>query len=129
MTLSLLALAMFCVGLLGLNGLKQSNARMDELYNNQFQSAALVNKIAALRRDNIRALDLALMNGDAQLIAEYRSIQERNTKIIDELWSKYKALPAGAEEAELADDFNKKGDAYRTVRDSRRREARVRRAR
>jgi methyl-accepting chemotaxis protein len=118
MTMSVLALAMFCVGLLGLNGLKQSNGRMDELYNNQFQSAAYVNKIAALRRDNIRALDLALMNGDPQLVAEYRSIQERNSKIIDELWSKYKALPSGAEETELADEFAKRGDEYRALRDT-----------
>ncbi|MFC4309015.1 methyl-accepting chemotaxis protein [Steroidobacter flavus] len=118
MTLSLLALAMFCVGLLGLNGLKQSNMRMDELYSNQFQSAALVNKIAALRRDNIRALDLALMNGNAQLIADYRSVQERNSKIIDELWEKYKALPSEQEETSLADDFHQKGEEYRAVRDA-----------
>ncbi len=117
MTMSVLALAMLCVGLLGLNGLKQANGRMDELYSNQFQSAAMVNRIAALRRDNIRALDLALMNGDAQLIADYRGIQERNSKIIDELWAKYKALPSDAEETALADDFHDKGEAYRVVRD------------
>jgi len=118
LTLSFLALAMVCVGLLGLSSLKQSNGRMDELYQNQFQSAALVNKIAALRRDNIRALDVALMNGDPQMIAEYRSIHERNTKLIDEMWTKYTALPAGKEEAELADDFNKKSEEYRHVRDA-----------
>lgn len=118
MTLSLLALAMLCVGLLGLNALKQSNGRIDQLYGNQFQSAALVNKIAALRRDSIRALDVALMSGDAQVFAEYRSTQARNAKIIDDLWSKYKALPAGAEETRLADDFHTKGDEYRAVRDS-----------
>lgn len=118
MTLSLLALAMLCVGLLGLNALKQSNGRIDQLYGNQFQSAALVNKIAALRRDSIRALDVALMSGDAQMIAEYRSIQARNSKIIDDLWSKYKALPAGAEETKLADDFHTEGDEYRAARDS-----------
>ncbi|WP_129775511.1 methyl-accepting chemotaxis protein [Peristeroidobacter soli] len=118
MTLSLLALAMFCVGLLGLNGLKQSNARLNELYGNQFQSAALVNKIAALRRDSVRALDIALMNGDTQLIGEYHSIQQRDSKLIDELWAKYTALPAGKEEKGLADDFHQKGEVYRAVRDS-----------
>jgi methyl-accepting chemotaxis protein len=118
MTLSLLALAMLCVGLLGLNALKQSNGRIDQLYGNQFQSATMVNKIAALRRDNIRALDAALMSGDAAMIAEYRSIQERNTKIIDELWSKYQALSAGAEEVKLADEFHDKGEEYRAARDS-----------
>ncbi|HEY5760768.1 MAG TPA: methyl-accepting chemotaxis protein [Steroidobacter sp.] len=118
MTLSFLALAMLCVGLLGLHGLKQADGRMGELYDNRFQSAKLVNKIAALRRDNIRALDVALMNGDAQLLADYRNTHERNTKLIDELWAKYQALPTGEGEAELADDFHKKGEDYRVVRDS-----------
>ena len=117
MTLALLALAMFCVGLLGLNALKQSDGRMDEMYGNQFQSAALVNKIAALRRDNVRALDLAMMTGDPQLLAEYRSVQERNTRATDELWAKYSALPAAPEEAELARTFHQRGEEYRTVRD------------
>ncbi|MBL8267290.1 methyl-accepting chemotaxis protein, partial [Steroidobacter sp.] len=117
-TLSLLALAMLCVGLLGLSALKQSNARMDELYKNQFQSAALVNKIGQLRRDNVRALDLAMMTGAADLLADYRATHERNTKLIDELWAQYKALPAGAEETVLADDFKRQADEYRSVRDS-----------
>jgi methyl-accepting chemotaxis protein len=116
LTLSFLALAMVCVGLLGLSGLKQSNGRMDELYKNQFQSAAMVNKIASLRRDNIRALDVALMNGDPQMIAEFRTIHERNTKIIDELWAKYQALPSDKEETELANDFHDKGEIYRNAR-------------
>ncbi|HEY0682908.1 MAG TPA: methyl-accepting chemotaxis protein [Steroidobacter sp.] len=116
-TLSLLALAMLCVGLLGLNALKQSNGRMNEMYSNQFQSAALVSKIAALRRDNIRALDLALMTGDPELLANYRSVQVRNTKIIDESWLRYSALPADKEELELAREFEARGDEYRAVRD------------
>src|SRR5688500_19524123 len=112
MTLSLLALAMFCVGLLGLNNLKQSNARMDEMYGNQFQSAAMVNKIAALRRDNIRALDIALMTGDAQLLAEYHNVQARNTRSIEDLWSKYSALPADAEESALAQAFQQRSEEH-----------------
>nr|WP_298719282.1 methyl-accepting chemotaxis protein [uncultured Steroidobacter sp.] len=118
MTLSLLALAMLCVGLLGLNALKQSNARMDEMYGNQFQSAALVNKMAALRRDNIRALDLAIMTQDAQALSEYRITQERNTRIIDEAWAKYLSLPQSQEEAELAADLQQKTDQFRAARDT-----------
>jgi hypothetical protein len=116
MTLSLLALAMFCVGLLGLNALKQANTGMNDMYANQFQSAAAVNKIAALRRDNVRALDVALMNSDAAMLAEYRAIQERNNKIIDELWSQYKTLPADQEESALAEEFHEQGEKYRSWR-------------
>ena len=117
-TLSLLALAMFCVGLLGLNALKQSNARMDEMYSNQFQSAALISKIGALRRDTIRALDVAIMMGDAQQLANFRDVQAKNTKLNDEMWAKYMALPQDKEEASLAADLQKETEKYRSVRNA-----------
>lgn len=117
LTLSLLALAMLCVGLLGLNALEQANHRMDDMYGNRFRSAVLVNRIAALRRDNIRALDQALMTGDAEMLASYRHIVTGNLKIIDELWQQFKALPTGPGEAELAEQFQRRGDAYMAVRD------------
>ncbi|WP_116810436.1 methyl-accepting chemotaxis protein [Steroidobacter cummioxidans] len=118
MTLSLLALAMLCVGLLGMNALKQSNARMDEMYDNQFQSAALVNQIAALRRDNVRAMDVAIMMGDAQALAEYHDTQSRNSQKIDQIWSKYMSLPQDKEEAALAAEMQRKTDEYRVARDT-----------
>ncbi|GFE91493.1 methyl-accepting chemotaxis protein [Steroidobacter agaridevorans] len=118
MTLSVLALAMFGVGLLGLNSLQQSNARMDEMYGNQFQSAALLNKIGALRRDNIRALDVALMMGTAESLADYRNRQDQNTQIIDASWTKYTTLPAGQEELSLAATLQKQTEEYRAARDA-----------
>jgi methyl-accepting chemotaxis protein I, serine sensor receptor len=117
MTLSLLAIAMFCVGLLGLNSLKQSDARMDDMYGNRFLSAVTVSEMAALRRDNLRALDVALMSGDAQLLAEYRSISAANLKSLADLWTKYEALPQGPGEKQVADDFHRKGEEYGAVRD------------
>ena len=59
-TLSLLAVAMIGVGMLGLSQLHAANDRMDEIYNHNFKAAARVDRIAALRRDSIRALDVAL---------------------------------------------------------------------
>lgn len=115
-TLSLLAIAMLCVGLLGLHALKKSNAQMDNIYSNNFVSAASINKIAALRRDNIRALDVALMTGDAKLYEEYKTIQARNNTIIEELWAKYLALPAAKDEKELAEDLHRRGEEYRETR-------------
>lgn len=116
LTLSLLALAMLCVGMLGLNALKQANGRMAEMYGNRFQSAVVVDKMAALRRDNIRALDLALMTGDAELLARYRSIREGNLETLNDLWAKYAALPMGDGEMEIADDFHRRGEEYGVVR-------------
>ena len=117
MTMSLLALAMLGVGLLGLNGLKRSNAQMDEMYTNRFQSAAIVSKMAALRRDNIRALDIALMSGDAELIANYHRVHDTNTKEMERLWAKYEKLPVGPGEPELAEHFEREGLKYAQVRD------------
>jgi methyl-accepting chemotaxis protein len=112
-TLGFLALAMICVGLVGLYGLKQADKRMTELYNNRFQGTTLINRVAALRRDNIREFDVALMTGDRELIADFRRVQAENVKRIDELWKKFKALPVGEAEIELIQDFEKKHDAYR----------------
>jgi methyl-accepting chemotaxis protein len=117
MTLSLLALAMVCVGLLGLNNLEQANARAEDMYGNRFRSAVIVDKMAALRRDNIRALDLALMTGDAQVLASYRQIREDNLKAMDELWARYEVLPLGPGEKEVADEFQRRNDEYSQVRD------------
>ncbi|MDY6944174.1 MAG: methyl-accepting chemotaxis protein [Pseudomonadota bacterium] len=116
MTLSLLALAMFCVGLLGLSSLQQSNARMDDMYGNRFKSAVAVAEMAALRRDNIRALDLALMTGDAAVIAEYRRTRDSNLKVLEDSWATYLALPFGLGEKEMADEFQRRGQEYSAIR-------------
>ncbi|MET0535838.1 MAG: methyl-accepting chemotaxis protein [Steroidobacter sp.] len=116
-TLSLLAVAMVSVGMLGLNRLHDADDQMDNIYNNKFQSATKIDRIAAMRRDSVRALDLAIMNGDKQLLEEYRSIQGRNSKLIDELWAEYKKLPADDKEIALADDFERKGNEYKAARD------------
>ena len=77
-TLSLLAAAMLVVGIVGLSRLQQADHQMDDIYGINFKSAVAVSKIAALNRDNIRALDVALMSRDPQLFAEFKNIQERN---------------------------------------------------
>ena len=115
-TLSLLAAAMLVVGIVGLSRLQQADHQMDDIYGINFKSAVAVSKIAALNRDNIRALDVALMSRDPQLFAEYKTIQERNIKLIDELWSRYKATLTGPEEAALADDFMHLTEEYRALR-------------
>jgi methyl-accepting chemotaxis protein len=111
-TLSLLAVAMLGVGMLGLSKLHAANDHMDEIYNNNFKSAESVAKVAALSRDNVRVLDVALMTGDPQLLEESRTIQQQNTKLIDELWTRYRAIDAGSEERELAEQFERQSEAY-----------------
>jgi methyl-accepting chemotaxis protein I, serine sensor receptor len=116
-TLSLLAVAMLGVGMLGLSKLQGANELMDEIYVNNFKSADRVSKVVALRRDNIRALDVALMTGEAQLVEEFRSIQDRNTLLIDQLWTKYRETKASSEERALADQFERQTAEYRAIRD------------
>jgi methyl-accepting chemotaxis protein I, serine sensor receptor len=116
LTLSLLAVAMVGVGLLGLHALKEANAGLDEVYSHDFVSASIVNEVASLSRDNVRALDIALITGDPELLKEFQQIVERNKEIIDEQWAKYKTLSAAPDEVALADDFMKKIGEYRAVR-------------
>jgi methyl-accepting chemotaxis protein len=116
-TLSLLAVAMLAVGMLGLSKLHGANDHMDAIYNNNFKSSEWVSQVASLRRDNIRALDVALMSGDPQLLQEFNTIQQRNAQLIEELWSKYKATDANAEERALAKQFERQTEDYRAARD------------
>ena len=115
-TLSLLAIAMLSVGLLGLHALKKSNAQIDSIYSNNLSAAAWINKIAALRRDNVRALDVALMTGDTKLYDEYKVIQQRNNQTIQELWAKYEKTLMAPGEEELAEEFFKRGEEYHETR-------------
>jgi methyl-accepting chemotaxis protein len=116
-TLSLLAVALLGVGMLGLSKLQGANRHMDEIYNRNFKSTEWITKVAALRRDNIRALDVALMSGDPQLFAEFKSVQERNTRQIDELWAQYKDHEASSEERAVAEQFERQGEEYRVAGD------------
>jgi len=116
MTLSLLAVAMLAVGLLGLSALKQANEHMNDIYSHNLVSGALINKVASLRRDNVRAMDVALMSGDPLMLQEYRTIRDRNLQTIEEVWTKYKAQPMESHEAAAADDFEKAGKQFAEAR-------------
>jgi methyl-accepting chemotaxis protein len=117
MTLGLLALAMLGVGMLGLSRLQRASGHMDEIYNNNFKSAMWVNKIATLRRDTIRVMDLALMTGEPQYLQIYKETQQHDSKLIDELWKQYRATDAGPEERALAEKFEHDGETYIAARE------------
>ncbi len=115
MTLSLLAVAMVGVGLLGLSGLKQANTDLHEVYRHNFVSATTIGRIVDLRNENVRHYDLAIMTSGKEELAAYKAVREQNGPLMDQLWKKYKALHAEAEEVALADDFVKKFEQYRAV--------------
>lgn len=114
-TLSLLAVAMLGVGVLGLRTLKQANADLDHVYSGNFVSAAYIARIVEIRNENVRAYDLALMTGERQQFEDYKVLRATNNKLMDELWAKYQEHPADAEERAMADDFMKHFDQYRAV--------------
>jgi methyl-accepting chemotaxis protein I, serine sensor receptor len=116
MTLSLLAAAMLAVGLLGLNALKRANAELDSVFINNLMASAWVNDIAALSRDNVLALDEALISGDPASLNTFRSKTQKNITTINEIWAKYQVTVMAPGETELADDFMRKIDKYREVR-------------
>jgi len=118
LTLSLLAVALLIVGLLGLAALKQSNADLENVYGNNLMSAMWVNQIAAISRDNALTLDEVLMSGDAAALAKFRLQAESNNKIVQDLWAKYDATPAGPGEKEQAQKFKQSREVYREVRNS-----------
>jgi len=118
-TLGLTAAALVIVGLLGLRALKRANIELDQLYTNNMVMVDTMTRIGSTTRDNVLALDEALLAGDAKALAEYQSLVTANVKLGNELWDKYSAVPmATAAEQALAEDFVDKRLKYRTTRDS-----------
>jgi methyl-accepting chemotaxis protein len=112
LTTGLLTVGMFAVGLIGLSGLKQADARLDEVYGNRFVSAVSINQMINLRNENIRFYDLAIMSGDPKQFAAYNEVRERNNPQAEKLWETYKSLPSSREEDALADEFISKLQDY-----------------
>lgn len=113
--LSVLAVAMLGVGMLGLYALKQANSDLDQVYSANFVSATTISRIIELRNENVRAYDLAIMTGERQQLDAYRVVREKNNPLMEQLWAKYQSTPAQAEERAMAGQFMKRFEEYRAV--------------
>ncbi|HEY4369132.1 MAG TPA: methyl-accepting chemotaxis protein [Steroidobacteraceae bacterium] len=118
LTLSLLGAALVIVGLLGLRSLKQSNAELNSVFRDNLMPIVWINQISANSRDNVLALDEALMTGKPEVIAKFKLEAEANNKVSAEVWSKYQATEMAPGEKELADGFTRARDDYRRVRNA-----------
>src|ERR1700710_323358 len=93
LTLAVLCTVMLMVGLLGLRALKNSNAQLDDVYENNLMSTQWVSQMLGNSRDNVLALDEVLLKADAAAVAKYKQVSEKNRALIDALWQKYQGTP------------------------------------
>lgn len=118
MTLSLLAAAMLAVGLLGLNALKRANTDLHSVFVNNLMASAWVSDIASISRDNVLALDEAIISGDPAALSTFRARTQQSLTVIEDIWAKYQATVMAPGEAELTDDFMRAIGKYGEARNS-----------
>lgn len=118
MTLGLLAAALLIVGLLGLRSLRAANTDLENVFNVNLMGVTWVNEIASISRENVLALDEALLSDDPAVLAKFRLEAQENRKTVDGIWSKFISSSVDAREKELGADFISKLERYRDVRDS-----------
>ncbi|MGC3981440.1 MAG: methyl-accepting chemotaxis protein [Steroidobacteraceae bacterium] len=116
--LGILAAALLLVGLLGLRALQNSNAQLGSVFDNNLMSTQWVSQMLAYSRDNVLALDDALLQGDPAAVATYKKQAEENKARIDALWEKYQTTPMAPGEKELGDTYQSKRTDYRNTRNS-----------
>jgi methyl-accepting chemotaxis protein len=114
MLVSLAAVLMVAIGSMGLKGMRDSNASLDNLYHDRLVGTGQVGQIMALMRDNRVQLLLALQHDPqnsfkdlhAHPITLHGDIVQDNIAKISAIWQDYMTHPRGAEEQRLADEFS-----------------------
>lgn len=114
MLVSLAAVLMVGIGSMGLKGMLNSNASLDNLYRNRLVGTGQVGEVMALMRDNRVQLLLALQHDPQNRfralhtdpITLHSDIVQGNIAKIGAVWQDYMARPRGAEERRLADEFS-----------------------
>jgi len=108
-----LSLLLAGIGLLGMNGMKDSNDKLDEVFNRRLLPSDQITHIDALMRENRTQLLLANMHDprkpESKLhdhpIAVHLDKIEANIAEIGEIWKIYTAKELAADEKLLADKF------------------------
>lgn len=116
--LSLPAAALLAVGLNGMRTLANSNRQLDQLSANNLQPIEWLGQMMAYSRDNVIALDDALLTGDPAAVAKYKLAATENKARIDALWDKYLTTPMAPGEKEQGEDYQSKRSRYRDVRNA-----------
>jgi methyl-accepting chemotaxis protein len=113
MLVSIAAVLMVGLSVVGLKGILDSNASLDSLYRERLVGTAQVGEIMALMRDNRIQLLLALQHDPKNSLqdqhkhptSQHSDIVQGNISKIGSLWQDFMARPMNAEEQRLADNF------------------------
>ncbi|PAU87345.1 hypothetical protein CK507_11615 [Pseudomonas sp. WN033] len=122
MLVSLAALLMLVIGMLGLTGMRHSNGALSTVYDDRLVPTGQIAKIVELMHEN-RALALLAMQYDqaAQVssasiarppVTLYIDRMNRNTDTISSIWQQFMATYLTEEERRLADSFAQSRGRY-----------------
>jgi methyl-accepting chemotaxis protein-1 (serine sensor receptor) len=109
--LSLLAVLLLTTGIVGVIGMRASDANINEIYTNQLVSASLLGK-AQLNAAIVRTtLDRAVFHPDAADVPAIIDKANGYRAKSDDAWKQYKALPMSADESRLAAEVEARRNA------------------
>lgn len=108
-------------GILGLVGMKASNNKIEQLYNENLNGITQLSQIMSLMRDNRIQLLLSIQHDpkspdivkmhDHPLVFHTDQVM-KNVEEISQVWQKYISTPMGPEEKKMADEFNVKRERF-----------------
>src|SRR5690606_16288736 len=116
----LMAIGLLLLGLIGLNGMRNVESRLESVYSDQLLPSQQIGTINDLMRADIEALykmallDPRLNDGEADMdtIADYAADIEANIEFTGQLWDAYLATDRSPEEEQLAAAFQEARQVY-----------------
>jgi len=113
--MALLGLIIVVTGLIGINGMRSTQASLEQVYSSQLLSSiALNNSKNSLARARF-VLDRAVLHPDAADVAKTITRMQGFMADSDKTWQAYQAMPRSAEEAALVKDLAEQRKEYVAV--------------
>lgn len=107
--LSLVAIIMVAVGVLGLSGAKSSNTQLNSIFENRLIPTGWVGEASAhVRNILMRAEDVVIRQNTSELARALDELRERNSKVA-RVWAQLAETELTAGERELVDQFERHG--------------------
>src|SRR6188768_3424596 len=109
-TLTISAIILVAVGVVGLSGTKSSNHDLDAIFSNRFMPTGWVGALESHDREILtKAEDVVIRQDAAAVKAALDLVKEREGEV-KELWSKLQATELTSKEREIADNFGRYGN-------------------
>ena len=104
-TLGLLSIVLCVVGIMGVVGLRSSNANLDTMFNGRLTPASWVDQLTAMHRKGIESIELATIKQDPESVATALEQVKGRSEQIKDTWTRLQAADGTEAEKKLIASF------------------------